>query len=97
MQCSRDFFDVKKESPRTPNPRRPKKILASFFRSESAALFANDAPQIANAKESIFMFGPQRAVEYSVRRPPRLPKPAQVFRMVADGPRWVERSNMAGC
>jgi hypothetical protein len=47
MQFSRDFFDVKKESPRTPNPRRPKKTLTSFFRSESAALFANDAPASA--------------------------------------------------
>ena len=97
MQCSRDFFYVKKESPRNPNPCHPKKILTSFFRTESAALFANDAPHIANAKGSIFMFGTQRAVEYSVRLPLRLPKPAQVFRMVADGPRWVERSNMAGC
>ena len=66
--------------------------LASIVSPSAAVLFANDTAYIADAKESIFKFGPPRAAEFSFRLPPWLRKPAQVFRMDADGIHEIEWS-----
>jgi hypothetical protein len=68
---------------------RPDWDLASIAAPDAALLFALDLDYEANREEKVFRFGAPRPVRFEFTLPPYLRRPADVFRIDADGIREV--------
>ncbi len=72
------YLEVRKEG-------RPDWDLASIVAPQGALLFALDLDYRPDPKEKVFVFGPPRAARFSFELPSYLQKPADLFRVDADG------------
>lgn len=69
--------------------------LASVAGPNGALLFANDLAYVPAPQEKVFKFTPRDGV-FTFKLPAYLPKPAEVFRLDADGPHDVKFSASGG-
>jgi hypothetical protein len=66
--------------------------MERFNTGHFSLIAANDTSYAPDPQESVFKFAPPRAVEFSFKLPPWLLKPAEVFRVDADGVHAIEWS-----
>jgi hypothetical protein len=69
--------------------------LASVTGPNGALLFANDLDYVPDLQEKVFRFSPRNGV-FAFKLPAYLSKPAEVFRLDADGPHDVDFSVSEG-